>query len=183
MAHGVEPLLPFDLAEATFLVPIDSPGMSTTELIAHRARQLQKRPEDLARIHERVLQAWYASAKHFAERYRHTMRDFDFAPGALVLVRNSCVEKELDRKTKPRYLGPMVVMRCTHGGSYILAELDGSVAKLRYAAFHVLPYYPRSLERISVTQLTGLSDQELDQNRDDSFPEPDDETFLENLED
>lgn len=35
MAHGVEPLLPFNLAEATFLVPIASPVMSTSELIAH----------------------------------------------------------------------------------------------------------------------------------------------------
>jgi hypothetical protein len=33
IAHGVEPLLPFDLAEATYMVPPQS-AMSTTELIA-----------------------------------------------------------------------------------------------------------------------------------------------------
>jgi hypothetical protein len=32
IAHGVEPLLPFDLAEATYMVPPQS-AMSTTELI------------------------------------------------------------------------------------------------------------------------------------------------------
>jgi hypothetical protein len=32
IAHGVEPLLPFDLAEATYMVPLQS-AMSTTELI------------------------------------------------------------------------------------------------------------------------------------------------------
>ena len=182
MAYGVEPLLPFDLAEAMFLVPVDSLEMTTMELIAHRARQLQKRPEDLARIHERVLQARYTSAKHFAEQYRRTMKDFDFAPGALVLVCNSRVKRELDRKTKPRYLGPMVVVRRTRGGSYILAELDGSVSKTRYAAFRLLPYYPRSSKRITVTQLTGLSDQDLDKALDESFPEPEEETFPEDLE-
>jgi hypothetical protein len=39
IAHGVEPLLPFDLAEATYMVPLQS-AMSTTELIALRAHQL-----------------------------------------------------------------------------------------------------------------------------------------------
>jgi hypothetical protein len=32
IAHGVEPLLPFDLAEATYMVPLQS-AMSTTRLI------------------------------------------------------------------------------------------------------------------------------------------------------
>ena len=40
MVHGVEPLFPFDLAEATYLSPsIDAP-MTTEELIARRAIQL-----------------------------------------------------------------------------------------------------------------------------------------------
>jgi hypothetical protein len=43
IAHGVKPFLPFDLAEATYMVPLQS-AMSTTELIALQARQLQKRP-------------------------------------------------------------------------------------------------------------------------------------------
>ena len=67
MAHGVEPLLPFDLAKVMFLVPVDASEMSTAALIAHRARQLQKHPEDLALIHERVIQAHYASVKQFTE--------------------------------------------------------------------------------------------------------------------
>lgn len=110
MAHGVEPILPFDLAEATFLVLVDLLEMSTTALVAHRAHQLQKCPVDLALIHERVVQARYASAKQFTERYCHMIKDFNFEPGAFVLVRNSRVERELDQKTKPRYLGPMVVI-------------------------------------------------------------------------
>ena len=110
MAHGVEPILPFDLTEVTFLVLVDLSEMSTTALVAHRVRQLQKCPVDLALIHERVVQARYASAKQFTERYCHMIKDFNFEPGAFVLVRNSRVERELDQKTKPRYLGPMVVI-------------------------------------------------------------------------
>lgn len=57
MAHGIHPILPFDLTKATFLVPkLDSP-LSCIDLLAIRARQLEKRDSDLATIHERVLKA------------------------------------------------------------------------------------------------------------------------------
>jgi hypothetical protein len=42
---------------------------------------------------------------------------------------------ELNRKSKPRYLGPMIVIRRTEKGAYVLAEMDGAVTKTSYAAF------------------------------------------------
>ncbi|KDQ28569.1 hypothetical protein PLEOSDRAFT_1016215, partial [Pleurotus ostreatus PC15] len=67
-----------------------------------------------------------------------------FKPGDLVLVRNIKTEKDLSGKMKARYIGPMVVVRRTKGGSYVLSELDGAVSTLRFGAFRVVPYYPRS---------------------------------------
>jgi hypothetical protein len=64
IAHGVEPLLPFDLAEATYMVPPQS-AMSTTELIALRARLLQKQPEDLDTIWDRIIKAHFTSIRQF----------------------------------------------------------------------------------------------------------------------
>ena len=55
MVHGVEPILPFDLAQATFLVPDLTKPLSTRDLLAIRTRQLQKCPADLAAIHDRIL--------------------------------------------------------------------------------------------------------------------------------
>ena len=53
MAHGVEPLFPFDLVEATFLVPpLDADSSSTSDLIAWHVCQLQKRQEDLDTIRD-----------------------------------------------------------------------------------------------------------------------------------
>ena len=72
------------------------------------------------------------------------MKDFDFERGDLVLYRNTRVEKEASRKSKPRYLGPMVVVRRTKGGAYVLAELDGTVSFTRFAAFRIIPYFPRT---------------------------------------
>ena len=50
-------------------------------------------------------------------------------------------------------MGPMVVLRRTQNGSYRLAELDGMVSNLRYAAFCLIPYHTRSHSSIPVTRL------------------------------
>ena len=55
MAHGVEAVLPLDIAEATYLLPpLNVPG-STEDLIAHCAQHLQKKLEDLHDMLARVL--------------------------------------------------------------------------------------------------------------------------------
>ena len=107
MAHGVEPILPFDITLATFLVPDLVKPLTTNELIATRARQLEKRQEDLAEIHDRILRSRFTSAQQFERQHAHTIRDFDFRPGTLVLVRNPGAELD---KVKPRYCGPMLVV-------------------------------------------------------------------------
>ena len=63
------------------------------------------------------------------------MRNFGFKKGNVVLYRNTRVEKEVSWKSKPRYLGPMIVVRRMYGGAYILAELDGTISLTRFAAF------------------------------------------------
>jgi hypothetical protein len=164
MVHGVEPIFPFDLTEATFLTPLPRRGaFSTSDLIAWCARQLQKSEADLDAIRDQVVKARFKSIHDFEQRFRATIKSHDFEPGALVLVCNSKVEYELSKKTKPCYLGPMMVMRRTKGGSYMLAELDGAISKLRFATFRIIPYYPRSEERVSVTQMTGIDEESIDQ--------------------
>ncbi|KAL5486251.1 hypothetical protein ACEPAI_7297 [Sanghuangporus weigelae] len=162
MAHGVEPILPFDLAEATYISPTFTSKMTETQLIAARARALQKRPEDLKRVKESVVQGRFRSIQDFEKAHAATIKDYNFAPGALVLVRNSQIENELNRKTKPKYLGPMVVVRRTKGGSYILAEVSGAISALRYAAFRVIPYHARTSIITSVEDLTKKTAQKLD---------------------
>src|SRR5882724_3072403 len=127
MAHSVEAVLLLDIAEATYLLPpLDVPA-STEDHIVHHAQQLQKRPEDLRELSARVLKARKQSAAQFVKYFSSTIQEYNFDVGLLVLVRNSHFEKELNHKTKPHFLGPMVVVHRTKGGAYILAELNGAV--------------------------------------------------------
>jgi hypothetical protein len=164
MGHGIEPIFPFDLTEAMFLAPLPRQGaFSTSDLIAWCMRQLQKREADLDAIRDQVVKMCFKSICDFEQCFHATIKSHDFEPGALVLVHNSKVEYELSKKTKPCYLGPMMVVHRTKGGSYMLAELDGAISKLRFAAFRVIPYYLRSEECVSVTQMTGINKESIDQ--------------------
>ena len=80
----------------------------------------------------------FASLKQFKVHFKNWIQDRDFSLGDLILVRNTQIEKELNQKIKPQYLGPMVVLCQTIRGSYLLAEMDGTISKLRYAAFQVI---------------------------------------------
>ncbi|TDL26331.1 hypothetical protein BD410DRAFT_701398, partial [Rickenella mellea] len=79
----------------------------------------------------------------FRRRFAHVIVDHCHLPGTLVLVRNSRVELELDRKTKAKYFGPFFVVRRTKQGAYRLADLNGTLWLTNVAAFRVIPYMSR----------------------------------------
>src|SRR5882724_236780 len=124
MAHGVEAVLPLDIVEAAYLLPPLDVPTSTEDFIAHCAQQLQKRPENPHEMSARVLKARKQLAAQFVKCFSSTIQEYDFEVRLLILVCNSHIEKELNFKTKPCFLGPMVVVYCTKGGAYILAELN-----------------------------------------------------------
>jgi hypothetical protein len=74
----------------------------------------------------------------------------------LVLIRNTAIEKVLNRKMRPRYLGPLIVISRNKGGAYIICELNGSVFDRPIAAFRVIPYFAR--KAIALPDLSDFLD-------------------------
>jgi hypothetical protein len=132
---GTHPLLPFDIAEASYLLPPPSSILSSTDLIMCRAIALQKRHDHLTSLHSKVYKVRLDAAMCFEKEHSHTIQNFDFKLGDLVLLCNMAIEKALNCKMRLHYTGPLIVISHNKGGAYILTELDGSLFNHPMAAF------------------------------------------------
>jgi hypothetical protein len=140
---GAHPILPFDIAEATYLQPPPTSVMSTTKLISHCAIALQKRSADINNLYSKVYQARLKAARRFEQDHLRTLKDFNFQCSSLVLMCDTQIEKSLNKKIHARYIGPLIVVSHNYGSAYILAELDGTVLHHPTAAFRLLLYFAR----------------------------------------
>jgi hypothetical protein len=88
-----------------------------------------------------------------------------------VLVRNKANESDLSGKHNPHYTGPMVFVRCNQGNAIVLAELDGSLSKLRYSAARIIPYAVRKRITVDISHLINISTADLDSQEQENKEE------------
>ncbi|CAA7260862.1 unnamed protein product [Cyclocybe aegerita] len=179
MVTGAHPVLPLDLIEATWLVGPPDRILSTTELIGMRAQALEKHTQHVGDIRKVVSDAKIRRVRRIEEEHRAKIKEFNFLPGDLVLVRNMAVKASAMRKMKARYLGPMIVVSRSRGGSYILAEMDGSVWHNKVAAFRVLPYFAREKLDLpeNIHEILDISRKGLSKLEDEAKSDVEDEDF------
>ena len=116
------------------------------------------------------------AAVRFKHEHAVTIRDFNFKRGDLVLIRNTAIEKALNRKMRAQYLGPLVVLACNKGGAYIVCELNGSVFDRPVAAFRVIPYFAwKSLPLPDLDKFIDVSTDRLRYMDESTTTGPDDE--------
>jgi hypothetical protein len=173
---GAHPVLPLDLEEATWLVEWPDAVLSTDELIGLRARALAKHTYHVDEMRERVHKIKETDAYKFAEKYKHVIKDYKFEPGDLVLVRNTAIEDSMNRRNKERWNGPMVVVRKTKGGSYIICEMNGAVLQNKVGKFRTLPFYQRQRTALGkkIENLIDISKEQLDEMEDEESEDEND---------
>ena len=114
---GAHPVIPLDLVEATWLVELPDRVLTTTELVGYRARALAKHQQHVQEMRNRIDKAKRTWAIRYEKEHVHTIKNFKFKQGDLVLMRNTSIEDHLNRKLKPRWLGPLIVIKQASGGS------------------------------------------------------------------
>jgi len=96
----------------------------------------------------------------FERKNTNKVYNYDFKPGELVLVLNKQIEPKIGYKYKPRYFGPMAVVQRSRNGAYILAEVNGIVLHLKFAAFCLISYCPHSRKYLEITEFVDQRDLE-----------------------
>ena len=168
------PNLTVNIAEANYLLPPPDTTLTTTDLIAQRAITLQKQRDQLANLQDRVYGMQVKAAIKFEEDHANTIHDFDFKLGDLVLVWNTVIERALNRKMRPQYLGPLIVLARNKGGAYIIAELNGLVFDRPIAAFCIILYFTQTMiQLLPLDDLLDISKARLQELQDSMVADPD----------
>ena len=101
------------------------------DLLALRARQLERRPEDLARAAESQRKSREANRDYFDKhrRRRPENENHVISAGDLILLPDTRLDGSHSHKLSDRWIGPYKVTDATKKddrGTYKLAELDGT---------------------------------------------------------
>ena len=114
----------------------------------------------------------------------YSLRLYIYMPVVLVLMRNTRIEKSLNKKMKLQYLGPLIVVSRNKEEAYILCKLDGSVLQNPIAQFCVLPYFdrksiflPEGFINIGADRLREMEEQDFVEGEEDLLDLPHENEF------
>ena len=144
---GNEPVLPIELEIPTWRILPWGDIHTTSDLLAMRARQLQRRDQDLeeAVLH---LQRMRLEGKERHDE-KHGIRNEELAIGSIVLLHDTRREKDMSQKLAFKWLGPYRIHDAVkEKGTYLLEELDGSRLAGTFAGDRLKKFHPRQQLRL-----------------------------------
>ena len=141
--HGSEAVLPIELEYPTWRISDFQGVQSTSDLLAVRARQFQRREEDLEEATHRLRSTRIANGEDFDARRRIRVEPLEV--GELVLMHNAKRETDMStaKKLDYRWSGPYRITLLNEKGTYHLAELDGTACKGTFAGNRLKKFVAR----------------------------------------
>ena len=81
------------------------------------------------------MKARFKSKEQFEKRFLRRIKIAPLSLGDLILVRNTRIQQEMNRKHKPQYLGPYILQDPKKSGTWTISELDGTPIRTTIAGF------------------------------------------------
>ena len=165
--HGSDAVLPVELANPTWQILDWDRVQSTSDLLALRARQLQRRDEDLEETALFLRRMRESRKELFDDDNR--IRACPFACGDMVLLHDTKLEKSYSHKLTFRWLGPFRIAEAfVDKGTYILEELDGARMRGTVAGCRLKRFYSRTdLESSQGSEMVSERNRSEDDNEEE----------------
>ncbi|OAV84777.1 hypothetical protein PTTG_31070, partial [Puccinia triticina 1-1 BBBD Race 1] len=142
IVFGQRAVLPLDLEIESYLGVDWDKVTSTTDLLVARSRQLERSEETRGIAYRKMMESRADLVRYWEEKHSGRLRE-PFKPGDQVLAYNRSLETQWGQLFAHRWNGPYRVVKQVEGGSYVLAELDGTELKRRFAADQVKRFFSR----------------------------------------
>ncbi|KAF3918141.1 hypothetical protein AA313_de0203932 [Arthrobotrys entomopaga] len=157
LLYGMDPLLPVDLAYPTWNVLPWPDVYTTADLLAMRARHLERRDEDLEEATFRLERHRENAAESWDER--HTVTDRTFQIGEMVLLHDTQLKFSHSAKLRYRWIGPYRIAEAyPEKGSYRIAELNGALKKRAVASDRLKPFLIRNYHNATQSDIPWPGD-------------------------
>ncbi|KAL1938197.1 hypothetical protein VTO73DRAFT_11841 [Trametes versicolor] len=142
LIYGMHCLFPFDIADRTWYGLDWHDVVSTEDLLTLRAKQLERRKEDIGIASANVLKTRQRSVDDYMKRNAHRIRHEPYEDGTWVLLHETWLDGQHGNKGALRWAGPYVV-DSRHENTYRLRELDGSLLRSHVAGSRLKLFYFR----------------------------------------
>jgi Integrase zinc binding domain len=142
--YGSHPVLPIELEYPTWSVLEWDTVTDESDLVAMRARALQRRDEDIEEAKLFLRRMRERNKEYFDGR--HVLRTEPIGKGCLVLLFNRKTDIDMSSKLKLafKWLGPYRVVEAHQDkGTYILEDLQGARLRGTFPGHHLKRFYTR----------------------------------------
>ena len=127
---------------------VERAGNKRVELLALRARRLERRPEDIKKAAEAKQESRQANCEYFDEsrRYRPEGENHELQGGHMVLLHDTKLNTLHSHKLSNRWSGPNRIADAKKKGdkgTYRLAEIDGTMLEGHFSGDWVKRFIAR----------------------------------------